>query len=181
MPVGHQVDFFVMPADLPDLEAAIRGTGDVCFLGGRSLTARPVELDTIAPGPATGPQRLTCFIVQREEFPAVSTRFISAQGHWLIDDTASPVIEFSPGRFTGSELTRGRAYFASDLRFRPELPSPDFTRWGDKVLARIKKKLTRRPEFAPQWLYFGASALQWIQDSGAVITGGATSFTTHGR
>jgi hypothetical protein len=46
---GHQVNFFVMPADPPDIEAAIRATGDVCFLGDRSLTARPVEPDMIAP------------------------------------------------------------------------------------------------------------------------------------
>jgi hypothetical protein len=171
VPVGHQVNFFVMPADLPDIEAAIRGTGDVCFLGDRSLTAHPVELDTIAPEPG----RLTCFIVQRQELAAVSTRFIATQGYWLIEDIRSPVIQFSPGLFTGSQLTRGRAYFASDLRFRPKLPSPGFVRWGDGVLARIKTKLTHHPEFATR-LYFGASAMQWIQDSGATMTGGAAFY-----
>ena len=73
-----------------------------------------------------------------------------------------------------------RAYFATDLRFRPGLPSPDFVRWGDRVLARIKKKLTRDPESAPPWLYFGASALEWIQSSGAIMTGGAIAFTISG-
>jgi len=43
------------------------------------------------------------------------------------------------------------------------------------VLGRIKKKLTRHPEFAPPWMYFGAAALEWIKNSGATMTGGATS------
>jgi hypothetical protein len=167
-----------MPADLPDLEAAIRSAGDVCFLANESPTCEPIELDTIAPEATTEPPRLrTYYIVQRQDLPAVSTRFIKTQDYWLIEDTESPVIEFSPGLFSGTKLTRGRAYFASDLRFRPELPSPDFVRWGDRVLARIKKKLTRHPELAPTWLYFGASALQWIQNNGATMTGGAFSFT----
>lgn len=181
--MGHQVNFFVTPADLPDLEAAIRSTADVCFLADKSPAGQPVELDTIAPGQATELPSFKCFIVQRKDLAAVSTRFISTQGYWLIDDTRSPVIEFIPGLFSGQKLTRGRAYFASDLRFRPELPSPDLVRWGDRVLARIRKKLTRHPGLAPPppWLYFGASALQWIHDSGATMTGGAISFTISGN
>jgi hypothetical protein len=30
--MGHQVNFFVMPTDLPDLETAIRAGDDICFL-----------------------------------------------------------------------------------------------------------------------------------------------------
>jgi hypothetical protein len=136
--VGHQVNFFVLPTDLPDLEAAIRTTGDVCFLADKSPTCDPIELATITPEPATEPQLLrTYFIVQRQELAAVSTRFIQTQDYWLIEGTESPVIEFSPGLFSGTRLTTGRAYFASDLRFRPELPSPEFVRWGDKALTRV--------------------------------------------
>jgi hypothetical protein len=177
-PLGHQVNFFVMPADLPDLEAAIRAVGDVCFLADKSPTSKPVELDIIAAEPTTEPTlpRIR-FITQRQDLPAVITRFIKAQDYWLIEGAESPVIEFSPGAFTGRRLTRGRAYFASELRFRPQLPSPGFVRWGDRVLARIKKGLTRYPECGPPWLYFGASALHWIQSSGAIMNGGATAFT----
>lgn len=173
--MGHQVNFFVMPADLPELEAAIRSTGEVCFLAGKSPTAQPAELGTIAREQATGPAHFQYYIARRQELPAVSTRFSETGGYWLIEDTRSPVIELVPGRFSGSALSRGRAYFASDLRFRPEPPSPDFVRWGDRVLSRLKKKLTHRPELAPG-LYFGASALEWIHDSGATMSGGATSF-----
>jgi hypothetical protein len=43
------------------------------------------------------------------------------------------------------------------------------------VLSRIKKKLSRHPEFAPPWMYFGAAVLEWIENSGATMTGGAIS------
>jgi hypothetical protein len=173
--VGHQVSFFVMPADLPELETAMRATADLCFLADKSPTSEPVELDTIAFEATTAPRLRTCFIAQRKDVATVSTRFIKTQGYWLIEGTESPVIEFNPGVFSGARLTRGRAYFASDLRFRPELPSPEFVRWGDRVLSRIKKKLTRHPEFAPPWMYFGAAVLEWIENSGATVTGGAIS------
>jgi hypothetical protein len=180
--VGHQVNFFVMDADLSDLETAMRTVGDVCFLADKSPTCEPVELDTIAFGPATESPRLrTCFVVRRKDVAAVSTRFIKTQGYWLIEGTESPVIEFMPGVFSGTKLTRGRACFASDLRFRPELPSPEFVRWGDRVLGRIKKTLTRHPEFAPPWMYFGAAVLEWIENSGATMTGGAISLAVPDR
>ena len=178
--MGRQVNFFVMPADLPELEAAIRSTGEVCFLADESPAAQPVELGTITSEQATERSHFHCYIVQRQEISAVSTRFSEAQGCWLIEPARSPVIEFAPGRFSGPALSRGRAYFASDLRFRPELPDPDFVRWGDRVL-RLKKKLTRRPELAPPWLYFGASALEWIHDNRATVSGGSFSFMISGR
>jgi hypothetical protein len=173
--VGHQVNFFVMPADLQDLETAMRTTGDLCFLADKSPTSEPIELNTIAFRATEPPRSRTCFIVQRKDVTAVSPRFIKTQGYWLIEGSDSPVIEFSPGMFNGAKLTRGRAYFASDLRFRPEMPSPEFVQWGDKVLGRIKKKLTRHPEFAPPWMYFGAAVLEWIENSGATVTGDAIS------
>ena len=71
--MGHQVNFFVMPADLPDLETAMRATGDVCFIADKSPTCELVELDTIAFGPPTEPRLRTCFIVQRKDIASVST------------------------------------------------------------------------------------------------------------
>lgn len=55
-----------MPEGLPDLEAAIRAAGEVCFLDGKSPAREPVELETIAARPATttpGPR--TLFIARR--------------------------------------------------------------------------------------------------------------------
>lgn len=88
--MGHQVNFFVMPADLPDLETAIRTAGEICFLAEKSPTGEPVELASIASGPAAEPGGLrTCFIVQRKDVVAVSTRFVKPQGCWLIVSLAT--------------------------------------------------------------------------------------------
>jgi hypothetical protein len=177
--MGHQVNFFILPADLPAIEAAIRTTGEVCFLKDRTPTARPAKLETLAVESQDMSQRqisTAVYIVRRGDLDTVKTRFVSAQDYWLIASTESPVIEFSPGFFDGNRLGRGRAYFASDLRFRPELPSPDFVNWGDRVHARIKKMLTRVPEIAPPWIYLSANALQWIREHSASSSGGALAF-----
>jgi hypothetical protein len=161
--MGHQVNFMTLPTDLPAIEAALRGTGDVCFLEDRTRSAEPAELDTLAFGPGEmGHRQLRAYIARRADLNAIKTRFVSTQGYWVIDSPSSPVIEFDRCFFDGNVLRRGRAYFASDLRFRPELPSQDFVRWGDRVLARIKRTLQRAPEIAT-WIYASPDALRWIE------------------
>ena len=162
--MGHQVNFLALPTDLPVIEAAIRATGDVCFLEDRTPTAKPAELDTLAFSPGEmGRRPLRAYMVRRADLSAVNTRFVPGQGYWVIDDLSSPVIEFSRCFFDDTVLRLGRAYFATDLRFRPELASPDFVKWGDRVLARIKKTLRRAPGIA-NWIYVSTDALQWIEE-----------------
>lgn len=160
--MGHQVNFFMLPADLPGVEAAVRATADVCILQDRTPAPEPAEVATLAVEPGdVGRRPLTAYIVRRRELGAVTTRFIAEQGHWVIDSSDSPVIEFTRCFFDGTVLRRGRAYFPADLRFCPELPSPDFVLWADEVLARIKKQLSGAPGIAP-YIYASAGALRWI-------------------
>jgi hypothetical protein len=161
--MGHQVTFLALPTDLPAIEDVIRATGDVCFLEDRTPTSEPTMLDTLSFAPGEmGRRQLRACIVRRADLSAVKTRLVARQGYWVIDSLSSPVIEFDRCFFDGSVLRPGRAYFASDLRFRPELPSPDFVKWGDRVLARIKRTLRRAPGIA-NWIYVSADALQWIE------------------
>jgi hypothetical protein len=121
-----------------------------------------------------GHRQLRAYITRHWNLAAVQTKFIAAQGYWLIEPVASPVIEFDRCFFDGGVLRRGRAYFASDLRFRPERPGSDFVRWGDRVLSRIKNTLQRAPEL-PSGIYVSDAALEWIRESLAVTDGGAIS------
>jgi hypothetical protein len=165
--MGHQVNFMMLPTDLPAIEAAIRGTGDVCFLEDRTRTAEPAEVDTLAFAPGEmGRRPLGIYIARRADLNAIKTWFASTQGYWVIDSASSPVIEFDRCFFDGTVLRRGRAYFASDLRFRPELPSRDFVQWGDRVLARIKRTLQRAPQIAT-WIYASPDALRWMGEHSA--------------
>ena len=138
--MGHQVNFFLLPSDLPTIEDAIRKTGDVCFLSDRTPTAEPTGLETLALDLTdTGGFPLHAYVARREDLGNVTMRHVPAQGYWLIDSTRSPVIELDRCFFDGSVLKRGRMYFATDLRFLPELPDPDFVKWGDRVLNRLRK------------------------------------------
>jgi hypothetical protein len=67
------------------------------------------------------------------------------------------------------------AYFASDLRFRPQLPDPDFVKWADRMLARIKKLLIRVPEVS-SLSYFSPAALQWVSQDGITGSGDGLAF-----
>jgi hypothetical protein len=80
--MGHQVNFFMLPADLPAVEAAVRATTDVCILQDRTPAPEPAEVGTLAVGPGDmGCRPLQAYIVRRRELGAVTTRFIAQQGH----------------------------------------------------------------------------------------------------
>jgi hypothetical protein len=163
--MGHQVNFLALPTDLPTMEAAIRATGDVCFLEDRTPTAKPAELDTpllcarrdgaASPGrvcrPACRSERSHDDVRPRSGLLGDRVRFLA--GHRV-----QPVF-----LRRHRAATRPGAYFATDLRFRPELPSPDFVIWGDRVLGRIKKTLRRAPGI-PNWIYVSSDALRWIEE-----------------
>jgi hypothetical protein len=172
--MGHQVNFFMLPSDLSIAERAIQSAGDVAFLEDRSKTAEPKELHTITFEPGdTGKRSLRAYIVRDSDRGLVKTRFIEQQGYWVIDSLDSPVIEFDRCYFDGVVLRRGRAYFASDLRFRPRLPSTDFVKWGDRILLRLKKQLIRAPSIS-SYVYASAGALEWIGQRG--VTGNELSY-----
>jgi hypothetical protein len=176
--MGHQVNFFVLPEDLPAIEAAIRTTGDVCFLEDRTATPAPAQVATLAFSPGEmGHRPLRAYIARRSDLGAVKMRYIRQQDHWIIDSADSPVVEFDRCFFDGAILRRGRAYFASDLRFRPRLPDADFVRWGDRVMTRVRKLLMRAPGI-DGLSYFSAGALQWIGQDGVTGSDGGLAFLT---
>jgi hypothetical protein len=162
--MGHQLSFLMLPADLPIVEAAIRSTGDVCFLESRRPAADQTEIGTLAFQPGEmGHRPLGAYIVRGTQLGEVKNRFVDAEGYWVIDSLSSPVIEFSRCFFDGHLLRRGRAYFATDSRFRFELPGDDFVAWGDRVLRRIKDTLQRVPEISTS-AYVSSDARRWIEE-----------------
>ena len=166
--MGHQVNFLMLPTDLPMIKAAIRNTGEVRFLADRTPTAEPIEIATLAfDAGEMGRRPLGAYIARSSELGEVKTKFVETQGYWLIDSLSSPVIEFSPCYFDGNVLRRGRTYFATDSKFRAELPGEDFVTWGDRVLGRIKSALLRVPEISAE-AYLSADARQWIEQNHAV-------------
>lgn len=69
--MGHQVNLFVLPKNLPAVEAAIRTAGDVCFLKDRTHAATPVEVGTFAiAAEDVGRRPLDAYIVRRSDLAA---------------------------------------------------------------------------------------------------------------
>ena len=91
--MGHQVNFLTLPTDLQTMDAAIRATGDVCFLEDRTPRAKPIELDRLAFAPSEmGWRPLRAYVVRRADLSAVTTTFVPGPGYWVIDSGSSPVI-----------------------------------------------------------------------------------------
>jgi hypothetical protein len=149
------------------------------FLEDRAPAQSPRHLTTLAFAPGEmGHRQLGAYIARSSDLSAIRTRFIPGQGYWLIDSSTSPVVEFSRWYFDGNVLRAGRAYFATDLRFRPSLPDPGFVKWGDRVLNAIRRSLLRSPSIA-SFMYASSAALEWIETSRA--TGSVGLRTPSGR
>ena len=160
------------------IEEAIRRTDDVVFLEDRTSTSTPSQLSSLSFAPGQmGHRQLRAYIARVQDLPAIKTRFVPEQDYWLIDSSDSPVVEFSRCFFDGRVLRAGRAYFPSDLRFRPHLPEADFVKWADRVLNSIRKSLIRAPSIA-RYVYASRSALDWIDSNRA--TGNALEYRLTG-
>jgi len=77
--MGRQVNFFVLPDDLAAIEAAIRKTGDMCFLSDRTSMAEPAELDTLALDTA-GVGSLRAHVARHQDLGSVVGRLAA---RWL--------------------------------------------------------------------------------------------------
>jgi hypothetical protein len=165
--MGHQVNFFLLPDDLPIVERAIRSAGAVMFLPG--VVARPAlqPLETVTMSVSDmGKVGLRVYVTEVHFGPWVRFRHIPQQGHFLVDH-GSPVIEFDRSYFDGHVLRRGRLYFYTGI----DHPS-GFSEWADKVLRSVRRTLTRDTTTGPH--YYGPHAKRWIERSHAVCNRAGT-------
>ena len=123
MPVGKQVNFYLLPSDFTTVQAAIESAGPVKFLTDQTRDDRPREIDSLVINPdEMGRIALRVYAVRPADLHSVKTKWIEQQGHWIIDQFDSPVLEIDRCYYDGRLIRRGRIYFATDLRFRPALP-----------------------------------------------------------
>ena len=161
--MGHQVNFFMLPADLPGVEAAVRATADVCILQDRTPAPEPAEVATLAVEPGdVGRRPLTAYIVRRRELGAVTTRFIAEQGHWVIDSSIRLVYRIHPVLL--------RRHWCSGAAGRISLPTsgsaqnfpvPILSYGPTRCSPASRNSSAGTPGIAP-YIYASAGALRWI-------------------
>ena len=132
--------FRATDADLGMLEEHLRDIGAV-FVPWMASSPEVVTQPTMDPPPgwATDP-----WIVRREDLPCLTRYLIEAQGYWLIDEAACPVVDFLRDR---SHPDPGRLYFSTELRLSGEwVPAPvDFIAWADGILRWVRRRWVYDP------------------------------------
>ena len=161
--MGHQVNFYLDPADTIALEEAIRTLGPLLVLHSRSPGPEPRVLECVSIE-ESGQPWLFLHLVRPEDLQSVVTRHVPAQGYWTIDVLRSPVIELNRCFFDGKILRRGRLYYVDGFYNASDEwqeKSDSFKRWAKTVLAKVKKGLKKH-----EMDYIGTGAETWLASSG---------------
>jgi hypothetical protein len=141
--MGHQVNFYLAPEDLRDLERRLREIQPLTVIHRRSPSDQPRVVDSFEVLEDGKPWFfLAC--VRTEDLAHVTLRHVPEQGYWVVDEYQSPVIELTRCFFDGRILRSGRLYY-NDGFWGPdktwvEKPEP-FRKWaksGAKVVGNGK-------------------------------------------
>jgi len=157
--MSHQVNFYLLPEDLSEVEERLYELGPYVILRDRSSTSKPKVVDTLNLR-EEGRQWLYLYLARPEDVDSVITKYIPTQGYWSLDESASQVVELNGCFFDGQILRRGRLYY-QDGRYgadgewqdRPEA----FRKWARSVLAKTKKLLRYVDSD-----YIGPNAAAWL-------------------
>jgi hypothetical protein len=157
-PMGHQLNYFLMPEDTRLLEERLRERCPVAFLDTRSQQPAAVQLPGLEVA-EFGKTRLRVLLAPPEALESVILEYIPQQGYWLVDSSRSPVIEMDRCYYDGSILRKGRLYYQRqfvDKGAWVEKPA-DFQAWAKRVFTVVRKGLQRDPEVLA---YLGPHAQQ---------------------
>ncbi|QRK09167.1 hypothetical protein JQX13_03130 [Archangium violaceum] len=143
--MGHQIRFFLTPADLQILEQRLKAHCPVVYLDYRSEQPVPRLLSTLAVA-EFGKTWLPMLLVPPESLEALSFENVMQQGYWTVDLLRSPAIELSRCFYDGKILRVGRLFY--DRGFYDETGNwvekpAAFQAWAKKVFSVARKGLQR--------------------------------------
>ena len=148
--MGRQVRFRATDADLEMLEEHLREIGAlfVPWMASTSEVATQPNMDA-PPGWATDP-----WIVRAEDLGCLTRYLVEAQGYWLIDQFACPLVDWHRDR---SHPEPGRIHFSTRIRIDGEWvrPPEDFMAWADGILGWVRRRWVYDPVAKE---YFGPEA-----------------------
>jgi hypothetical protein len=138
--MGRQVNFYMMPEDVFDLEAQLKARGDVVFLAVRMSGPQPREEETIGPLPRDFGMR---YLARRQDLGTLRITHVPEQGDYVINASFSPVVELSRSRLdddTG-RLAPGRLYVSTSAwdGSTQIAATPEFLAWAGTLFNAIKK------------------------------------------
>jgi hypothetical protein len=166
--MGHQVNYFLVPKDISELEASIQRLEPMVVLHHRSVTATPRVLPSVE-FREDGQRLLFYCLVRASDLSQVITKFVKAQGYWTVDVLRSPVVEFDSCYFDGKIIRRGRLYYNDGFFNLDEtwIEKPESFRFWAKAVMKVTKKAMCKHGAD----YIGHNALAWLNSNcGMLVT-----------
>jgi hypothetical protein len=144
--MGHQINFFLGPEDLRELERRLRGAGELVMLHSRSPEPKPNVVDNI--DYAEDGKRWTLFLARPADLTDVVLKHVPQQGYWVVDVLFSPVVELDRGHYDGKVLKRGRLYYVDGFYKGDQWveKSAEFITWAKQLFTAARKSLKRDKE-----------------------------------
>jgi len=105
--MSSQINFFMMPEDVAELEDYIKKQG-LIIVSAISPTPEPLILDTLFPA-----KGLKTLILLPDKINELKIRFVETQNYYYLNEMQSPVIEFRKPIYLKDEnaIRSGRLYF----------------------------------------------------------------------
>ena len=156
--MSHQINFYITPSDLADIEKKIIESGELVILHSYSPTSTPRVVDTMVCKP-NEPQWLFYYLVRKSDLDKVITNYIEKQNYWSVDSLRSPVIEFNSCYLSKNTIRRGRVYYANkfyDNAGTLICKSDDFCKWAKRIFSILKNCVTKHDKD-----YIGSDAIEW--------------------
>jgi hypothetical protein len=138
--MGRQVNFFLHPDDQKDFDDLLKTFDDICFLSYYHKSNNPTVInDTIMLDHIKEGSRV--HLVRRQDLELVKLNFVEKFNYRLIDNTASPVLDFDRCVVNENDLRRGRLYFQPKYFENLKWIEKDinFIKWSDNIIAKTKK------------------------------------------
>lgn len=141
--MGHQINFYLSPRDMLELEKELLSLEETLILHDRSRGPYPRIVDSTDLVEDGDRQHFFNF-VRTADLDSVVMKEVKTQGYWNIDDLRSPVIEFTRSNFNGELIRRGRLYYIDvyyDDSGKLVGKTPGFDVWAKKVLSKARRSM----------------------------------------
>lgn len=169
--MGRQVNFYMMPDDVADLESHFKAVGDIVFLAVRMSGPQPREEATLEPLSGDFGMR---YLVRRPDLSKLRIQHVAEQGDYAISAPFSPVVEFSRSRLDDEmgRLAPGRMYVSTSVwdGSTQIIATPEFLTWAGTLFDAIKKNKAycAMKEPGRRGFYISRRAAAWRDQGGTL-------------
>lgn len=144
--MGKQINFYMTPEDICDLENLIFNIEETIILSDRSNNFLP-RISNSLTCDEYGQMQLFYYLARKKDLENIFMKHVSEQNYWAIDAVRSPVIEYTGCFYDGRILAPGRIYYIdkyySDSGEIIE-KSHDFKIWAKSVFRQTRKVLLKQ-------------------------------------